>query len=191
MKKKIQVLIIFVVVLAAFGLIWWQYSSTNTNTSQTNQNKSAEEWATYENARYSFSVDYPANWQLGDAPTNNDGREFISADGKISCQAFGFQNALSGTGGSPQTLDEYIEWLVSIEKGKVIKKEQTTMAGYSAQNLITQSSDEKITNAIYVLGKETGRGLSCVFENQDSQNDFRADFKKMQDSFKIKMSLDG
>ena len=188
MKKITPLIIIIVIALLAAGLIWWQYSGDSTNT---NENKPKSEWTTYENARYSFSVDYPADWQLGEAPTNNDGREFTSPDKSMSCRAYGFNNALTDEEGNSQTLDEYIEWLKSNEEGEVIETKSALLDGYAAQRLVTRSSNEKVTDAIYVLGLESGHGLYCIFANQQAQQDFKDDFNKMAASYKINAPING
>lgn len=198
MKKIILLVIIVIIALLVTGLVWWQYSGNDTNTnSNPNSNTNASpdqpenDWTTYENARYSFSVDYPAGWEMGEAPTNNDGREFISPDKTMSCRAYGFFNALTDEEGNPQALDEFIEWMKSNEEGEVIETKSTLLDGVAAQNLVTRSLDGKVTDAVYALGIESGRGLYCIFESEQAQQDFKDSFNKMVTSFNIDVSLDG
>lgn len=152
--------------------------------------RKAEVWPTYENSRYSFSLEYPPTWQLGEAETNNAGREFTSEDDDIYCYAYGFQNALITDDGDPQTLEEFIDWIKDELNFELISQNETDLGGYSAVELVT-SSDKKIRQAVYVLGKETGRGLFCIFENLEKKKNFRKDFLRIRKSFKINISLDG
>ncbi|WP_374547790.1 hypothetical protein [Rhodoblastus sp.] len=44
----------------------------------------AEEWPRYHNERFGATADYPAGWTTEPAPENNDGRRFVSPDGRAS-----------------------------------------------------------------------------------------------------------
>lgn len=148
-----------------------------------------EEWQVYENSRYYFDLIYPPNWTLGEAPGNNDGREFKSPDGKTVCRAYGFQNALTNENGKPQTLEEFITWLTNDTSMKVELSEDTTMAGLPAKELIYGQMG-KVTRAVFVLGDESGRGLTCTYNNLKEEEMFRESFKMMKESFEIRAPLD-
>lgn len=145
--------------------------------------KSQNNWQTYSNSRFNFRVQYPPGWKLGEAPTNNDGRTFTSPDGKIECSAYGLANALVTEAGQPQTLKEYIDWLVSQDEiVTVIGKYDTTLAGQPAIELITKELGT-INQAVYSLNDEAGRALLCIFQNDQDRIDFQKSFQKMADSF--------
>jgi len=175
MKKFLIIIAIIIVVAVLVYFVWL---------------RKTEVWSSYENSRYSFSLEYPATWQLGEAETNNAGREFTSPDDNIYCYAYGFQNALITDDGNPQTLEEFIDWMKDEPNFELISENQTDLGGYPAVEIIT-SADGKIKQAVYVLGKETGRGLFCVFENLEEKNNFGKDFLRIRKSFKINVSLDG
>jgi len=162
---------------------------SNDSVKQT-EDETSGEWQSYKNSRYQFSVVYPPGWKLGEAPGNNDGREFTSPDGKISCYAYGFYNSLFNKEGKPQTLDEFVSWLNQDPNMKVIQEKKTKMAGYPAKE-ISSSQDGKVTQSIYILGSESGRGLYCTFDNLKELEKFKENFETMRKSFQINASLDG
>ena len=83
MKKGTIVAIVLSIVVVAVVVFAVFYDADET-----------KDWQVYENSRYGFQVSYPAGWTLGEAPTNNDGRELISPDGDATCHAYGFYNSL-------------------------------------------------------------------------------------------------
>jgi len=169
-KKKfwmVGILLIF------FGL-WWLAQ----------RGMDSGDWAIYENSRYGFSIDYPADWQMGEAPDNNDGRTFVSPDGDITCHAYGFQNALMGETGEPQTLDEFTDWLLSMDKITKMGREELVLAEQPAYELIWQEQDETIHQGTYILNSEEGRGLHCTFESDEARKSFGPRYRMMVSSFK-------
>jgi hypothetical protein len=42
----------------------------------------ADSWRSYHNTRFGVTADYPAGWERQPAPENNDGRVFVSPDGR-------------------------------------------------------------------------------------------------------------
>lgn len=190
MRKKILILsVVIVLAIAAVVIVSWFFLR---------KEEQKEEWPIYQNSRYNFSVQYPSGWQLGEAPTNNDGRTFFSPDQEIECSAYGFYNVLTDDAGNPQTLDEFIDWLVgeqdvgARDQGSVavLEKSETTLSGYRAEHLITKE-DTTIKEAVYALGQESGRGLLCIFKSREAQATFQKNFEKMRQSFKIEANLDG
>ncbi|MFH1509487.1 MAG: PsbP-related protein [bacterium] len=143
------------------------------------------EWQNYSNTRYGFSVEYPPDWILGEAPTNNDGRTFTSEDGKVTCHAYGFQNALFNEEGNPQTLDQFIDWLLSDPTTESIQEEETTMAGEEAREVIYGQTGKAYRDVYIMLDDDTGRGLSCNYENLKDEGLFRKGFKQMKKSFTL------
>ena len=51
-------------------------------------------YATYENTRFGFSIDYPLTLTMQPAPFNNDGRAFVSKDKDVEMVAWAHYNAL-------------------------------------------------------------------------------------------------
>ncbi|MFW6149837.1 MAG: hypothetical protein ACOC6D_08260 [Atribacterota bacterium] len=147
-------------------------------------------WQTYENSRYKFSVKFPANWELGSEETNHAGREFFSSDKQIQCYAYGFQNALITEDGDPQNLEEFIDWLKQDSDFEFVDQEQIELGGKQAIKLISRQG-EKIKQAVYALGEDSGRGLFCVFKGQQVWNEYQGVFEKMRGSFEINASLNG
>ncbi len=147
-------------------------------------------WEVYENSRYNFNVQYPADWELGEPEISNAGREFFSTDKEIQCYAYGFQNVLITQDGDPQSLKEFISWLKEDPGFEFIEQKQTSLGGEEAVELISKQ-DNKIKQAVYALGEDTGRGLFCIFESQKVQDGFQDLFEKMKKSFKINTSLNG
>ena len=153
-------------------------------------NKWLGKWELYENSRYGFSLEYPTNWKLGDQSTNNDGREFSAPGGGTTCRAYGFSNALTGAGGEPQTLDEFITWLTGPEsEEKIIEKTKTTLSGKKAV-YFHSSFNEGEKDAVYSLGKETGIGLYCTYKNTAEKEKNKAVFDHMRENLKINLDLD-
>ena len=158
--------------------------------------RSSSDWQTYENTRYEFSVNYPGDWTLGEAPTNNDGRDFFSSNEETSCRAYGFQNALLNEQGNSQTLNEFIDWLsgdlvLGDEKENfvVLERSNTTMASEEAQELIT-NADGLVARAVYILNEETGRGLVCYYESEKIMEEQDGNFEIMKNSFTVSVSSD-
>ena len=171
--KKILPLILAVVVILIVVLLWPR-----------------GEFKTYENSRYNFSVDYPASWTLGEAPTNNDGREFISQDESVTCRAYGFANALTNEQGEPQSLEEFVDWLTAdtrVGEGlytNVIERTNTTLDGQNALYLLMEQ-DMDLVEATYALGPEEGRGLVCYYNDKEEWKKYKNVFEKMKNSFKM------
>ncbi|MEA3355517.1 MAG: hypothetical protein U9Q63_03480 [Patescibacteria group bacterium] len=143
------------------------------------------DWAIYENSRYGFAVDYPAEFNLGEAPTNNDGREFISPDKKIICRGYGFYNALTNDQGEPQSLDEFSDWMLEGENIVQGGKQETVLDDEPAMELVWETKDGYITQGIYTLDKEQGYGLSCVFKSEKDRKAFAPKFRIMVNGFNI------
>jgi len=146
-------------------------------------------WQVYENSRYNFSVLYPSGWKLGEAPENNDGRTFTLPDGTVECRAYGFFNALQGTGGEPQTLDEHISWLEEMGLEILDDGGQVSLGDWPARRFIG-IQEGKIQEMVMALGKESGRVLVCYFDSKEEREKFKPTFDKMMESFKINTSLD-
>lgn len=147
-------------------------------------------WQKYENSRYQFSLEYPTNWHLGEAPNNNDGREISSPNSQVSCNAYGFANALTNDSGSSQTLDEYVDWAKSTNASQYLSQSETKLDQNRAVYL--ESKDGNIyADAIYALGKESGIGLVCTYQSVDAKEKYHEIFEHMAESFKINLNLDG
>ena len=170
--KKIYLVIALIVAVVVFYLAFSQQWSGK--------------WQVYKNARYDFTVEYPPKWDLGVAPENNDGREFSSPDGNILCHAYGYANSLMNVQGDPQTLDEFIDWLVNDGEAprKVIEQSNTTLSGEPAIELVSVDAGV-VSHAIYTMDEESGRALACYFEDVQAQEEFADFFQRMAGSFSI------
>ena len=126
---------------------------------------------TYENARYNFSLKYPGNWTLGEAGTNNAGRELYSSDKEVSCYAYGFTNALMNDKDEPQTLDEFVDWLTDYGSQEVLQRNNTILAGKQAIKLLIKE-ETTYKEAIYSLGKETGIGFYCIYPDMETIEEY-------------------
>ena len=152
------------------------------------------DWKTYENMRYKFSVDYPGSWNLGEIETNNTGQTFIDPKTGIECYAYGFINALKNEKNEPQSLEEFINWLVVDQRvgeglyTDVIERTNATLDGHNAIHLLMEK-DTNIWDAVYALGSEEGRGLYCIYKNMDEREQYKDVFKKIQLSFKMDKTL--
>lgn len=173
MKRGVRILSL--VVLVGAGAVW-VFSLLH-----------REEWPVYQNSRYSFSLEYPSGWVLGEPPGNNDGRTFFPADQSVECHAYGFHNSLVNDQGEPQTLAEFVEWIA--EGGGVIEEEPAEMAGSSAARVILRREDGKIQEAVYILNEEEGRGVACVFEDERARKGFEKNFTRMVRSFTTSSSI--
>ena len=93
----------------------------------------AADWQKYSNDRFGVSIEVPPDFkQLGNAPDNNDGLSFASADGKATLRVWGnnivadsFKDELRGNFESDQTDG----WVVSYGSGN--KQKTMTWAVYS------------------------------------------------------------
>jgi len=172
-KIPLTLLILGLTVIALFAYNYWDEDP-----------KGSQEWKTYSNSRYSFSVNYPANWTLGEKETNNAGRIFYSPEKKVECYAYGFANALN------QDLNEFIEWWTKDETEEekfyteVLKEKQTTLDGKEAIYL-SLNKDGKLWEAVYTLNQDRGLGLYCIYQDKQTKESFTNIFQKMKDSFKL------
>ncbi len=84
-----------------------------------------ERWATYKNARFGTTADYPAHlFTLRDPPPENaDGQGFRTADGRAQLLIYGAHNAEADT---PQS---YVEKYVDLE-GAIVSLKRVTARFY-------------------------------------------------------------
>ncbi|MBU1084816.1 MAG: PsbP-related protein [Candidatus Beckwithbacteria bacterium] len=174
-KKSKWLKVGLVGILVIFLVLWWIGQ----------RGFDSGDWAIYENDRYGFAVDYPASWTLGEAPTNNHGREFISPDKKITCRGYGFYNSLTGESGEPQTLEEFSDWMLTEEIIVRAGKEETTLDDEKAIELVWETEDGLAFQGIFTLYQEQGYGLSCVFESEEARKAFGPRFRIMVSGFNI------
>ena len=177
--KKSSVIVLVAVAVCLLGVaLYWLSTS-----------KWRGRYLVYENTRYGFSVDYPIGWELGEPPANNDGREFISKDRQITCRAYGFANALVGSSGEAQTLDEFVDWLTKdaaeeAAKAEVLERSGSTLGGKPAIKLYLVAT-ERIEDAIYALDSETGYALTCIYPDIKTREENKDIFLYMAQSMRI------
>ncbi len=179
-KKVICFIVIIVIILFCFFLFYLYFKGQKWSS-----------WNVYENSRYGFSLKYPPNWQLGEAETNNAGREMIAPGEEVICYAYGFSNALTNEQGKPQNLEEFISWLMEdpASEEKVLGKKETLLAGQKAIYLLTRQP-EGMKDAIYTLNGQEGLGLFCTYENESVYKRFGTVFESMARSFKSNTGSD-
>ena len=145
-------------------------------------------WQTYENARYNFSIEYPTNWKLGDEEINNAGREIIAPNNNTTCYVYGFANALTGENGKPQTLEEFVQWLVNSDQEEITEQKETFLSQREAIYLHTKISNSQ-KDAVYTLTSDEGIGLFCSYNSSEQGTKDKEIFDHMLESLKIKSAL--
>ncbi|MBU0767318.1 hypothetical protein KKF55_06110 [Patescibacteria group bacterium] len=146
------------------------------------------EWQTYANSRYEFQIDFPSDWTLGEAETNNAGRELYSPDEEVYCYAYGFENALQNEQGNPQSLDEFIDWLVV--DWRVIEREPDMLGDKPAVRLLFYEG-KNIKKAKYALGDDVGVGVFCKFDSLSHRDKYESITNIMMDSMGTDVDLGG
>ena len=142
---------------------------------------------TYENSRFGYSVEYPIDWTLGEAPTNNDGRNISSDKDEVLCSIFGFTNSLTSESGGPQSLEEYIDWMLSDDEIDLIEKSDAEIDQADAKYLHYISMGS-VMEAVYTLNKEDGLGFWCSYQNDTIRNKYSKTFITMSESIKLEVS---
>lgn len=93
-------------------------------------------YSTYDNDRFYFSIQYPSDLlTMQPPPANNDGRTFLSTDGKVELRAWGQFNALE------RTLKQQYEDALSENRGvtyNVLGSNSFTISGRSAGRIYYQ-----------------------------------------------------
>jgi len=139
---------------------------------------------TYENSRFSYSIDYPIGWVLGEAPTNNDGRDIVSENEEAMCSIFGFNNSLTSDSGGPQTLEEHVDWILSNEEIDLIERKDTKVDDADATYLHYNSMDS-VVMAVYTLNQEEGLGFFCSYSSSDLAKKYKTTFEEMSESINL------
>ncbi len=178
MKTKYKIIIVLIIIILFSYFIY----STQ---------KPSQKWMGYENSRYDFSIDYPTDWQLGELEIGNAGRTFKDPKTDVECYAYGFANVLLSETGDPQTLNEFVDWLLDDPQNlRVIERKKTEMSGLPATYLLTEEG-AIIKESVYVLGNESGIGFFCIYKDLIEKEKFKKTFNSMVVSMKIYADLDG
>ena len=178
MKKKLSMLTVVLILFVLATIIFFFLFKKDT----------ANTWQTYTNTRYNFSVDYPADWSLGEISENNDGREITSPDGKVTCRAYAFANALQNEQGDPQTLDEFINWLYD-DPEYLLESSEATMANHDAYETLSQDEAGPYRQSTYVIEPDTGYGFYCLYADLDLKEENKDNYQLLVDSFSIQNDL--
>lgn len=94
-------------------------------------------WASYKNGRFGFTVSYPPNWTLGEAPTNDDGRSLYD-DGYNKVSVYGKMI-------DPEYPDDFIEG------GQVIFQKPFKLSNGEKGTLFrVDGDDRKIKYIMYI-----------------------------------------
>ena len=130
-------------------------------------------WRSYTNARFGFSVRYPATWKLGNPLPDGIGIIFQPTIDQSLVALSGHMNLVEGSSqDNRQTLDEFaaahrriITDLFGKKKVALTwqKEQDTTLAGFPAKRLAFTYQDERQTSMLEVhlfsLGRNEGRGV--------------------------------
>ncbi len=147
-----------------------------------------QEWRgrtySYENSRFAYSVDYPIDWTLGEAPTNNDGRDISSNEDEVLCSIYGFNNSLTSESGGPQSLDEFVDWMLSNEEIDLIERSDVKIDEADARRLLYNSMGN-VMEAVYTLNKEDGLGFWCSYPDDKIRKKYSKTFEGMFKSIKL------
>ncbi|MBE9076076.1 hypothetical protein IQ241_02000 [Romeria aff. gracilis LEGE 07310] len=127
----------------------------------------------YYNDRFDYSVLYPDNIVTPqDRPTNLDGRDFRSPDGRITMQVFGANNSLG------RTLEERYREALQTENQNVtyqfIEDDFFVISGYQGNDVIYQKT-MLVNNVFKTLEIRYDRALQPEFDSvvTDISNSFR------------------
>ena len=130
-------------------------------------------WRSYTNARFGFSIRYPAAWKLGNPLPDGIGITFQLPIDQSLIALSGHMNLMEGSSqDNRQTLNEFTTAHRRIitdlfEKKKIAiawqKEQDTTLAGFPAKRLAFTYQDEHQTAMfelhIFSLGRNEGRGV--------------------------------
>ena len=134
-------------------------------------------WQLYTNPRFTFSVQYPQDWQLGDPLPDGMGVTLFPPQPKSQVALSGFLNVSEGTNpDGRQTLEEFAAAHRRIinelygQKNISVKWEQErhiTLGGQPAEQLTFSYHDESKTPIIemhiFSLGRNEGRGVRIKY----------------------------
>ncbi|MBU1151622.1 hypothetical protein KJ632_02215 [Patescibacteria group bacterium] len=176
------------------------------------QNYGGDQYATYSNSRYSFEIDYPSDWVLGEQEENNAGRSFAPVDESVYCYAYGFANALQNIQGQPQSLEEFVDWFVenmdvrlieqspetmdgvpdmefidwSIENvdATLIERSPETMSGIPAVELLVEEEGKK-RYSLYTLNDQEGIGFYCILNDPAMEEMWKAHYDYMKRTIRL------
>lgn len=89
---------LFIFMLMAL-IIWYPVQAGAADDSNSHHYTAARDQAytLYHNSRYGYSIEYPAGFKKQPPPANNDGRTFISPDGKATLNIYGVFNVFNDT----------------------------------------------------------------------------------------------
>ena len=138
-------------------------------------------WPSYENEQFGFMWHYPKGWELSE---ESSGATVKLAEVGTVCRAYGFENSLIGKSGNPQTLNEFVEWLLNDGDVEIYSQKQTSFAGFDAQEIVWESK-KGVYHAIYIISDSNGIGLQCSYRDTSSQKANLQFFNLMKKRFEI------
>lgn len=121
----------------------------------------------YTNARYQYSIMYPNNLTMLEAPTNGDGRGFKSMDGEVELSIYGSNNISNDTvnsmyssaikNGNISYKKQFGNWyVISYIEGNKVAYEKTVVGKGSTNTFIFKypiNQKEKYSKAVEELNK--------------------------------------
>lgn len=134
-------------------------------------------WPQYENVRFGFRWYYPKGWLL---EKEELGAIAHMPGSNVWCRAYGFPNVLLGSDGGYQTLDEFVEFLMSDENYKELETEKVELDSEEAVQIIWEYNGN-IVWGVYNLNRGFGRGIQCSYPDKNAYNanaSFQATMKR-------------
>lgn len=179
-------------VLAALGLVVGLGHPASVAAADT----SALDWKQYTNARFGFSIRYPAEWHLGEPMPDGLGITFFPPIDGSQVALSGFMNLMQGTSqDGRQTLGEFAAAHRRIITEVYDKKHQTlswyqdqetTLAGFPAKRLTFTYQNERGQAVqeihIFSLGRNEGRGVR-IKAPVTAQKDLMPTVNRMLETF--------
>jgi hypothetical protein len=142
--------------------------------------QAAENWTSYENGRFGYSVDHPDIFDAVKEPDNGDGAEFESADGEYALTVWGGYNILEDDGNS--LLEKCYDRVAHI----VPDSEKSGQGFYSIEYSDDGGKDgvEHIFHEYGVVNADTQAGFILKYPKEEEKR-FAEIKKRMETSLKI------
>ena len=97
-----------------------------------------EKFSTYSNERFFFSIDYPDALKMQPPPDNDDGRTFLSDDGKVEVRVWGQYNAETKTLDERYLLD--LKGFTEKPSYMVLKRDWYVLSGMKEGNIFYEKT---------------------------------------------------
>jgi hypothetical protein len=143
--------------------------------------RAAENWTSYENGRFGYSVEHPDIFDSVKDPSNGDGAEFSGAGGEYTLKVWGGFNVLEDDGNS--LLNKCYDRIAHIVPGSTRSGEDFYSVAYSDDG--GKDGTEHIFHEYGVVNAETMAGFILKYPKEE-ENRFAEIKSRMEGSLKIK-----